>query len=362
MVGRCLRSHKERDPIAELARLIAQADSHEESAPPDNRPPEKIPSDGHDETPDLPPAGQLALDLNDDDQPCEDDERCPNDRACDVYDDLFTAEQGYQDSEFRHDPEHRDGEIPHYPVEEQHQDYDALRVRRHRLTLAMAIIGLVLVGSACAVGYRSVSLTPPPAVKAINEAKAIPSLGEKQAASHVDAREAGPATTGSIDNRVSRQDQPASVEPSKVAPRASLLRESAPATRTTNQAGPRPGPAGGADDTVATNREHLAALPVESTTAAPVVVSGYAVQVASERSESKAQVAFRALQAKYPNQLSGHQSIIRRADLGAAGIYYRALVGPFASAEKATKMCSGLKVAGGDCIVQKMARQGARGT
>jgi hypothetical protein len=52
-------------------------------------------------------------------------------------------------------------------------------------------------------------------------------------------------------------------------------------------------------------------------------------------------------------ELSGHQLIIRRADLGAAGIYYRALVGPFASAEKATRMCSALKAAGGDCIIQK---------
>jgi hypothetical protein len=34
------------------------------------------------------------------------------------------------------------------------------------------------------------------------------------------------------------------------------------------------------------------------------------------------------LQAKYPNQLSGRQPIIRRADLGVAGIYYRTLVGP----------------------------------
>ena len=49
----------------------------------------------------------------------------------------------------------------------------------------------------------------------------------------------------------------------------------------------------------------------------------------------------------------GRQPIIRRADLGAAGIYYRALVGPFASAEKAAKLCSGLKAAGADCIIQK---------
>ena len=77
------------------------------------------------------------------------------------------------------------------------------------------------------------------------------------------------------------------------------------------------------------------------------------VQVTSERSESGAQAAFRALQAKYPNQLRGRQATIRRADLGAGGIYYRALVGPFASAEKAAKLCSGLKAAGGDCIILK---------
>jgi hypothetical protein len=77
------------------------------------------------------------------------------------------------------------------------------------------------------------------------------------------------------------------------------------------------------------------------------------VQVTSERSESRAQAAFRALRAKYPNQLRSHQAIIRRADLGTAGVYYRAIVGPFASAEKAAKICSGLKAAGGDCIIQK---------
>ena len=145
--------------------------------------------------------------------------------------------------------------------------------------------------------------------------------------------------------------------PKQAVPRAAVT---APAPRLTIAAAPqRPGQSGGADDTVATNHEHLAAVPVgdaNSDTAAvtaPVVASGYAVQVTSERSESRAQAAFRALQAKYPNQLSGHQPIIRRADLGAAGIYYRALVGPFASAEKATKMCSALKAAGGDCIIQK---------
>ena len=61
----------------------------------------------------------------------------------------------------------------------------------------------------------------------------------------------------------------------------------------------------------------------------------------SERSESAAQAAFRALQAKYPNELGGRQAIIRRADLGAAGTYYRALVGPLRSAEEAKGCAAG---------------------
>ena len=79
----------------------------------------------------------------------------------------------------------------------------------------------------------------------------------------------------------------------------------------------------------------------------------YAVQVTSQRSEAEAQASFRELRAKFPNLLGGREPIIRRADLGAKGTYYRALVGPFASAEQAAEMCSGLKAAGGNCLVQK---------
>jgi len=68
----------------------------------------------------------------------------------------------------------------------------------------------------------------------------------------------------------------------------------------------------------------------------------------------RAQLAAAPLKAKYPNQLSGRQPIIHRADLGAAGIYYRAFVGPFASPEKAARLCSGLKAAGGDSLARKI--------
>jgi sporulation related protein len=93
----------------------------------------------------------------------------------------------------------------------------------------------------------------------------------------------------------------------------------------------------------------------ETASAAPVATAsgGYTVQVSSQHSEEEAQSSFRALQAKYPNLLGGHEPIIRRADLGAKGIYYRAMVGPFASADQATELCSNLKAAGGSCLVQK---------
>ena len=79
----------------------------------------------------------------------------------------------------------------------------------------------------------------------------------------------------------------------------------------------------------------------------------YAVQVASQRSAAEARASFRALRAKFPNQLGGREPIVRRTDLGAKGIYYRAMVGPFASMEKAAGMCRTLKAAGCNCLVQR---------
>lgn len=87
--------------------------------------------------------------------------------------------------------------------------------------------------------------------------------------------------------------------------------------------------------------------------AAPARAGGYAVQVSSQRSEGEAQAAFRSLQAKFPQELGSRHAEIHRADLGAKGVYYRALVGPFASAEQASSLCRSLKAAGGSCIVQR---------
>jgi len=81
---------------------------------------------------------------------------------------------------------------------------------------------------------------------------------------------------------------------------------------------------------------------------------GYAVQVSAQRSEAEAEAAFRSMQAKFPNQLGGRKPMIHRVDLGAKGIYFRAMVGPFANGAEASELCSSLKSAGGQCIVQKI--------
>jgi hypothetical protein len=203
-----------------------------------------------------------------------DDTRFRSDRGGDQ---PYPAEEEYQDSD-----------VHHYAAEEHYQDNEVPRVRRHGLALVMAIFGLALVGSACAVGYRnmfvgSVSPTLPPAIKAINT---IASVSEPQAQSSGNARQIGPATTGSVGTMASREEQPATIERPKAAPGASLPRASVPATPAAGQAVPtravprvpgaerpaapariaaapqRAGQSDGADVTAASNHEHLAAVPV----------------------------------------------------------------------------------------------------
>jgi len=175
-----------------------------------------------------------------------------------------------------------------------------------------------------------------------------------------------------------RADQPnslgaAPVQPAPTARSAGRPASSAPKPSTTASApaGPNaplsivPGPEGDAP-AAAPARAHAGAAPMSvapmsvasatpatANAASPSAGGGYAVQLTSQRSEADAESAFRSLQAKYPNQLGGREPILRRADLGPKGVYYRALVGPFASMEEAAGVCSSLKAAGGNCIVQK---------
>jgi len=71
----------------------------------------------------------------------------------------------------------------------------------------------------------------------------------------------------------------------------------------------------------------------------------------SQRTEAEAKAAFNSLRAKYPSILGDRQPVIRRADLGGKGIYYRAQIGPV-NADEADKQCSNLKAVGGQCFIQ----------
>ncbi len=82
-------------------------------------------------------------------------------------------------------------------------------------------------------------------------------------------------------------------------------------------------------------------------------VGSYVVEVSSQRSEEDAQASYKVLQDKFPNVLGAWAPIITRADAGASGIFYRAAVGPFKTADEASQFCSTLKAAGGQCVVQR---------
>jgi hypothetical protein len=73
----------------------------------------------------------------------------------------------------------------------------------------------------------------------------------------------------------------------------------------------------------------------------------YTVWVSAQKTEAEAQSSYRALQGKYPAVLGGRDASIRRVDLGEGGIFYRAEVGSFATAEQATAFSNNLKAAGG---------------
>jgi len=81
----------------------------------------------------------------------------------------------------------------------------------------------------------------------------------------------------------------------------------------------------------------------------------YLVQVSSQKNEADVQASYRALQNKFPAALGSRPPVIKRADLGAKGVYYRTMVGPFGSTEEAAQFCGNLKSAGGQCVIQKMA-------
>ena len=74
------------------------------------------------------------------------------------------------------------------------------------------------------------------------------------------------------------------------------------------------------------------------------------VQLSSQRSEGDARASMQSISGRYGSLFQGSSPEIRRADLGAKGIYYRVML-PANSRSQANEICSRIKSSGGECFV-----------
>jgi hypothetical protein len=440
------------DPLAELARLIGQADPFAEfgrsnvrrAAAPPVPPPAMRSFDAHDYFGTTTAAG--ALEAPPPPAPPPTQPRQPY-AAGDLY--PAAAENaghppadvvGYAPDPYHPANDQFEGEEDHF-----YEDAPSSKSRMGIMAIA-AVFALAVLGTAGAFGYRAVfgtsrSSTPPPVIKADTApSKIMPATGSKAPSKLITDR-----VTDHDEKLVSREEKPVAIkitppvagmpaaqasappdaappatgngiissEPKKIhtiairpdqlgaggsqpaaapqpQPQAQMApqppaRPAAPLARAATSAPPPPAPAATpepprqAEARAAVPLRHTESIsrseplslspgaaaaraPVRTAVVAPqarvapaatALGGGYAVQVSSQRSEAEAQASFRSLQAKFPKQLGGRQASIHRVELGAKGTYYRAMVGPFANANEASELCSGLKAAGGQCLIQR---------
>jgi hypothetical protein len=437
------------DPLAELARLIGQADPFAEfgrgnvrraAAPPSAPPPAMRSFDANDYfgTTTAPDAHPVALEAPPP-APPPTQPRQPY-AAGDLY--PAAAESaghpaadvvGYAPDPYHPNNDQFEGEEDHF-----YEDAPSSKSRMGILAIA-AVFALAVLGTAGAFGYRAVfgtsrSSTPPPVIKADTApSKIMPATASKlitdrvtdhdeklvsreekpvaikitppvagmpaaQASAPPDA--APPATGNGIISSEPRKIHTIAIRPDQLGagggqpaaapqppqPQAQMApqppaRPAAPLARAATSAA-TPEPPRQADARAVAPLRHtesisrseplslspnapgapIARAPVRTAMVAPqarvapaatALGGAYAVQVSSQRSEAEAQASFRSLQAKFPKQLGGRQASIHRVELGAKGTYYRAMVGPFANASEASELCSGLKAAGGQCLIQR---------
>jgi hypothetical protein len=451
------------DPLAELARLIGQSDPFSDlkargsarsapevrSAPESRSAPEWLarpapPADRHDdhyaedphddyradsrETQDRYETqdpyetqnerGYASQDRQDSDhyddtpraQPAYNGGRAPVGEAYDVgggnqYRVSLPAPEDYDEDSYYAD----DGHMP------PHEDGAVASRKRGGLVTIAAVLGLAVIGTAGAFGYRaytsgsfSSSSGTPPVIKADpTPAKTVP---PQTAAANVDAQgkpfQDRIAALSAPERVVPREEQPMPLPvatPATTAPRpsgqsASPLTTAAPPANTNEpkrvrtmtirpegadttatapvQAPPPSAPAPGATRSIAPPAAAAKQAPPPPAASGPMAIAptsdpsargklaartppavaaggAYVVQVSAQKTEAEALSSYQSMQSKYPGVLGGRSANIRRADLGDKGVYYRAQIGPFATSEQANTFCSSLKDAGGQCIVQK---------
>jgi tetratricopeptide (TPR) repeat protein len=85
----------------------------------------------------------------------------------------------------------------------------------------------------------------------------------------------------------------------------------------------------------------------------PPVVTGYLVQVNSQRSEQAAWAAWKTFQKKYAKFLAERDAVVQKADLGKDGIVYRLRITGLVTQSEAKTLCATLKSHGIACFVAK---------
>jgi len=275
--------------------------------------------------------------------------------------------------------------------------------RRGGLMIIAAVVGLVVLGSAGVYGYRAMTgpsaaggeppviradqtptkVVPTPPVSDTQAAKPYDRVGDRGGERMVPREEqpvdpnalrpsAGPGatapSTASVLPPLPAQGQPAAVpmggEPKKVKtipirPDQPVAPQSSPPQMAPQQpralaAPPAAPPAAAPPAAAPPAAAPPAAAPTRMANVPPPAPAAPAsnnyVQVSSQTSEADAQASWKALQAKYPAQLSDQRATIVRVDVAGIGIRYRAMVGPFGSRDEANQFCTNFKSAGGKCI------------
>jgi hypothetical protein len=316
------------------------------------------------------------------------------------------ADAAHDDDDYRYQDD-----APLDPRDDEMYDDAPGAHRRGGLATALALVGCAMLGTAGAYAYRSYvsapgSMQPPPVITADTSTptKIVPTnAGDPQASKAVQDRLANAGK----EQIISKQEEPvalrelgtqatprvvlpapvpvggsgqaagstggaspAGTEPKRV--RTVTIRPDgtdtsgrpvgalpsptqAPATTRAAPSPPPPAPRAAAPAANGTSPISLDPQPSEApktrTAATTSTSGGYVVQLSSQKSEAEAQASFKSLQAKFPNELGDREPLIRRADLGSKGVFYRTMVGPFASAQEASQFCASYKAAGGQCVV-----------
>jgi hypothetical protein len=295
----------------------------------------------------------------------------------------------------------------HYEGEEEYTD-PAPQRRRGAIVMVAAVIGLALVGTAGAFGYWAWSTGPrgeAPLIKADTTPNKVVPASQGDGAGNKRSYDRFSDQGGPTERMVSREEAPADIKPAPprsaypsgglvfgpappptapaAAPpppsgvsangdphrvRTEVIRPNQVAAAEIGQPSappvavaatpPSPPPAPPAPAKQPAPRTKLAAQPpVAQPTEAPAreaaPTGGYVVQLSSQRTEEEARASFKALATKYAAVFGDREPLIKRVNIPEKGTYYRAQVGPFASASEANHFCSNLKIVGGQCIVQK---------